>query len=83
MGKLEIPDYKKAEKARQIYSAVRDIPYSIPLVPDEYYHNDHSCLGKHDFLAKIFASIAIETRYRFCDFDWSGLNMPDYSRMHN
>lgn len=53
-----------------LFQAVRDIPYRIPLSPNE---PDQCCSGKVRQLKHALDAAGYTTRYRVCDFAWSDL----------
>lgn len=55
------------------FKKARDIPYRIPLAPEE---PDNCCSGKSERLFKIFKSVGYDVRYRVCTFHWSDMNLP-------
>jgi len=55
------------------FEKVRDIPYRIPLFPEE---PDECCTGKAEMLFKVFKKGGYEARYRLCTFRWNSLNLP-------
>jgi hypothetical protein len=55
------------------FNRVRDIPYRIPLSPDE---PDNCCSGKAERLHKVFTDAGYEVRDRVCTFRWNDLNLP-------
>lgn len=55
------------------FEKVRDIPYRIPLSPEE---PDECCSGKADMLFKIFKQGGYNVRYRLCTLRWSDMNLP-------
>jgi len=55
------------------FNWVRDIPYNIPLTPEE---PDHCCLGKHQILEKLLKGAGLEVRPRICESDWDSLSIP-------
>ena len=58
----------------QIFSQIRDIPYSIPLIFGE---EDRSCVGKNLLLLKQLSTLGYTVRWRVCEFLWSSLSLPD------
>lgn len=58
----------------QIFSHIRDIPYSIPLIFGE---EDNSCVGKNLLLFKQLSTLGYTVRWRVCEFLWSSLSLPD------
>ena len=61
----------------EIFNAVRDIPYRIPLSEEE---QDHTCMGKYELLKERLEVLGKKTRPRTTDFSWSDLPLPDYLR---
>jgi hypothetical protein len=57
----------------KIFNSIRDIPYRIPLSPDE---EDNCCNGKHKKLFSLLKKAGHQARYRVCTFLWSSLNLP-------
>lgn len=55
------------------FKKIRDIPYRIPLAPEE---SDDCCSGKSDRLFKILKSSGYDVRYRVCTFRWSDMKLP-------
>lgn len=55
------------------FKKIRDIPYKIPLSPDE---TDECCSGKSIMLHDIFKSAGYGARYRICSFLWSSIDLP-------
>ena len=55
------------------FKKVRDIPYRIPLSPQE---PDNFCSGKSERLFKIFEEVGYEVRYIVCTFHWSDMRLP-------
>lgn len=55
------------------FQSIRDIPYKIPLTPNE---EDTCCNGKHKKLKDLFAKQGFEARYRVGSFFWSSINLP-------
>jgi hypothetical protein len=55
------------------FQKVRDIPYRIPLSPEE---SDECCSGKADMLFKTFKQNGYDVRYRLCTFRWSSIDLP-------
>lgn len=55
---------------RQTFQSIRDLPYHIPLSPDE---PDYCCNGKVRMLKQALDAAGYTTRYRVCDFVWSDL----------
>lgn len=56
------------------FRKIRDIPYRIPLSPDEI---DDCCSGKSIRLFNILKNAGYNVRYRICTFLWSDLNLPN------
>ncbi len=55
------------------FKKIRDIPYRIPLVPEE---PDNCCSGKSNRLFEIFKNIGYGVRYRVCTFRWNDMKLP-------
>lgn len=55
------------------FKKVRDIPYRIPLTPEE---PDECCTGKAEMMFKMFKEGGYDVRYRLCTFKWSSINLP-------
>ena len=55
------------------FKKVRDIPYRIPLSPEE---SDDCCSGKSNRLFGIFKKAGYDVRYRVCTFHWSDVKLP-------
>lgn len=55
------------------FKQVRDIPYRIPLSPEE---RDDSCSGKSRRLFQVFSEGGCSVRYRVCTFRWSDVSLP-------
>ena len=53
-----------------LFNSVRDIPYRIPLDPEE---EDRCCSGKHEKLFNLLKKEGFKVRYRVCVFLWSSL----------
>jgi hypothetical protein len=65
---------KDSLKLMQIFSHIRDIPYSIPLIFGE---EDNSCVGKNLLLFKQLSTLGYTVRWRVCEFLWNSLSLPD------
>lgn len=56
-----------------VFNSIRDIPYRIPLSPDE---PDACCSGKAKALKSWLDEHGYESRYRVVDFRWSDMPLP-------
>jgi hypothetical protein len=56
------------------FNTERDIPYRIPLTPQEH---DACCSGKATRLKAALEKLGYTVRYRVCDFVWSEVGLPD------
>lgn len=59
---------------KEIFESVRDIPYRIPLSPNEESSN---CSGKAIRLKSLLKTHGYESRYRICKFLWSDIALPE------
>lgn len=62
------------DQLQQIFESVRDIPYRIPLTPEE--RND-ACVGKHFLIKDRFEELGYKVRWAEGVFDWKDLGVPD------
>lgn len=58
----------------QIFNSIRDIPFRIPLSPND---TSIDCDGRHKKLFEALSRKGLEVRFRVCSFLWSELAIPD------